>query len=348
MFVSFIIKITNIFKEIFLCFLEGLKVISSLFKTRVAFVLYSMFIIYIFVGNTTTEYKETSFKKYEDKLIYGETLKLYTYDACVQTPQYNNSHIALKVGNLNKYFSDNYPNSSIIYYDINTGYKYTYNKDKVYFGASLIKTLSALYIYEKALINESILDKKLIYLENYLKHSSVMMGRLGFGDQVSIRDLVNYSISVSDNTAYQMLLEYIGFDNLKAYGHSIGNKYTLEGNDRINGKISPEDAFNYMRRLYSYINNNDKLGQELRGYFKNNYALYFENKKVPILHKSGDWIEAHHDIAIIEDENPFIIIVLTNHGQGEKVSIKDISTKIYSFHEFYTNKQEQLCNVYKN
>ncbi len=348
MFESFIIKILNIFKEIFLCFLEGLRVISSLFKSKVAFVVYSTLLIYIFVGNVKEKNNEITFQNREDRLIYGETLKHYTYDACVQTPQYNNSHIALKVGNLNKYFSNTYPNSSIIYYDINTGYKYSYNKDKVYFGASLIKTLSAIYIYEKALINESILDKKLIYLENYLKHSSIMMGRLEFGDQVAIRDLVNYSISVSDNTAYQMLLEYIGFNNLKSYGHSIGNKYTLEGNDQINGKISPEDAFNYMKRLYYYINNNDKLGQELRGYFKNNYALYLENKKVPILNKSGDWKEAHHDIAIVEDNNPFIIIVLTNHGQGEKVSIKDISTKIYSFHDFYTNKHEQLCNIYKN
>ena len=212
----------------------------------------------------------------------------------------------------------------------------------------MIKTLSALYIYEKALVDESILDKKLIYTENYLKHGAPIMSEKNFGDQFTIRELVNYSISVSDNIAYKMLLEYIGFNNLKSYGHSIGNKHTLEGDDRINGNINLNDAFNYMKRLYDYINNNGELGKELREYFKNNHALYFENNYNSILHKSGDWKEAHHDTAIIEDENPYIIVILTNHGQEEKISIKDISSKIYSFHRLYTDNQKQVCDVYKN
>lgn len=347
MFIIFVNKIIDFIKEIFLYFFEGLRVIFCALKSKVAFVFYAMIFVYFFADLMTLKNNEMSIVKESNRLISEETLDFFNYDLCTGTPLYNNRNISTGVGNMNKYFSETYPNSSILYYDIKTGYKYTYNENKVYFGASLIKTLSALYIYEKALVDESILDKKIIYTESYLKHSAPMMGKKEFGEQVTLRELVNYSISVSDNIAYKMLLEYIGFYNLKSYGYSIGNKHTLEGNDGINGNINLNDALNYMKRLYDYINNNDKLGKELRGYFKNNYALYFEKNPSPILHKSGDWIKAHHDIAIIEDENPYIIIILTNNGQGEKLSIKDISNKIYSFHKLYTDNQKQICDVYK-
>lgn len=342
----YINKLIGFIKEILDCFIVGLKFIFSLLKTKVAFVIYAMFFVYMSVELSSLKLSEIKTVNQVGRLINEQELKDITYNMCMQSPQYRDIEIMSKEIELNQYFNNKHPNTSIVYYNLKTGYQYNYNKEQVYFGASLIKTLSALYIYEQALIDESILDEKIIYTENYLKHGSSIMSTKSFGDQFSIRELVKYSINVSDNIAYKMLLEYIGFDKLKSFGHSIGNKYTLEGNDRINGKINPSDALNYMIRLNDYINNNGELGKELESYFNNKNAFHLTNYNSTILHKSGDWKEAHHNIAIVKDDNPFIIIVLTNNGQGELFSIKDISKKIYNYNEFYNTKRLELCRQY--
>lgn len=350
-FTILVLEIFNFIFGFFLSIIKHLKIsikfIFSLLKSKPAMIIYSMGFVYVFVNAISLGYVETSTINEGNKLISNETMKIFNHDVCMESPQYNNKQINSKLNDMNKYFEEKYPNASILYYDINTEYKYTYNKDKVYFGASLIKTLSALYIYERALGDEAFLDKKLIYTENHLKHSAVVMDKKSFGDQLSLRSLVDYSISSSDNIAYKMLLDYIGYNTLKQYGYSIGNKHTLSGGS-INGNINLNDSLNYMKRLYSYMNTNGELGKELRSYFNNDYALYLKKDRNELLHKSGDWENAHHDIGIIEDKNPFIIVVLTNHGQGEQLSIKDISSKIYEFHSYYNNKKEQICNTYKN
>ena len=72
---------------------------------------------------------------------------------------------------------------------------------------------------------------------------------------ISLRDLVKYAITVSDNSAHQMLVDYIGFTNLKKYGNSLGAKNTLIGGDNF-GQIDTNDSIAYLTELYKFINDN--------------------------------------------------------------------------------------------
>jgi len=254
----------------------------------------------------------------------------------------NNDQLKIQKEELKKYILNKYPNTSIKYFNLNTKLDFSYNEKEVYYGASLIKVLTALYIYEEAIENPSILDNTMIYTSKYVKAYSLEMKKRKVGEKVTIRDLVKYSISVSDNSAHFMLVDYIGFDKLKEYGNSIGNKYTLIGGDKY-GNIDLNDAFNYMYLVNKYINE-EKLGKELRKSFDNEYYNYLIFDDVNVLHKYGFHKMYFHDIGIVEDKNPYIIVILSRYGLNDKETIlKNISSKVRDFHNYYENLIEKVC-----
>ena len=81
---------------------------------------------------------------------------------------------------------------SIGYYNINTRYSYIYN-DKIYYGASTIKTLDALYYYN----HPSKLDD-------------------------AAKDRIKAAITVSSNDAHIANVNDIGLDEYRKYGEELG------------------------------------------------------------------------------------------------------------------------------
>lgn len=278
-----------------------------------------------------------------DKVLKEETLKKFKYEECVDN-LITSDKLKTKKDELKNYIVSKYPNTSIKYFDLNTKLDFNYNEKEVYYGASLIKVLTALYIYNQAIENPSILDDTMTYTSNYIKISSIAMAKRKVGEKITIRDLVKYSISVSDNSAHFMLVDYIGFNKLKEYGNSIGNKQTLIGGD-IYGNIDLNDAFNYIFLVNKYINE-EKLGKELKLNFDSEYYNYITFDNINVLHKHGDHRIYFHDIGIVEDKNPYIIVILTKYGLNDKEQIlKNISYKVRDFHNYYINLKEEACNL---
>lgn len=217
-------------------------------------------------------------------------------------PSYDNS---------NTYYNDldneivNYINNkgydvSIGYYNLTNGKSFYYNENKVYYGASLIKTLLSMYMYENDLVNDS---------------NKLDMEKM---------------ISVSNNDSYFNLFYQVGFNNLKDYGNELGTKYTLVGPDNF-GMTSVIDQIIVFKKLYSMITDNKYA--EMKSYFINDY---FNNLKINnnvVLHKYGYWDSVYHDCGIFLDKNPYILVVLTNHGYGDYENIvNDISNLMYKYH----------------
>ena len=159
---------------------------------------------------------------------------------------------------LEKYIKDNKYNVSIIYYILQNGYTYRYRSKVVYYGASLIKTLDALYVYEK------------LY------------------DRDDLKPLVEKAITVSDNTAHRQLVDAIGINNLRQYGEYLGAKYCLTKSDTdYYANTNAEDQLLYMKYLWDFINNTEK-GKELKLFFINDYYNYLTfDKNIPVMHKYG-------------------------------------------------------------
>ncbi len=205
---------------------------------------------------------------------------------------------------LEKYIKDQGYKVSIIYYNLQNGYIYKYRPNVVYYGASLIKTLDALYVYEK------------------------------LSDREDLKSLVKPAITISDNIAHRQLVDAIGINNLRAYGSGMGAKYCLtKGDSDYYANTTAEDQLIYMKYLWSFINSNS-LGGELKQYFINDFHNHLAfNNNIPVMHKYGYYGNYFHDVGIVFDNMPYIVIILTNEGKNDYATIiNDLSKRINHLH----------------
>lgn len=209
------------------------------------------------------------------------------------------------IDSLEAYIKDKNYNVSLGYVNLNTGYTYLYNEKVVYYGASLVKTVDALYVYEKLNFNEA------------------------------TRKKVESAISVSDNTAHRQLVDLIGIENLRSYGRELGaNKFLTRSNSDYFGNTTVKDQITIWKYLYEFINSNSK-GSELKNYFINTYCNYLLFDGIPTtMHKYGYYGSYFHDVGIVYSDNPYLVVILTKHGNGDfKSVVQDLSKKIYELNK---------------
>ncbi len=205
---------------------------------------------------------------------------------------------------LNKYLSKY--KVSVGYINLKNRFTYLYDEKKTYFGASLIKNIDAMYIYEN-----NITDKKVL------------------GD-------VKKAISVSDNDAHANLVKYIGIERFRSYASSIGGTLSnCHGTYFCDSNILEQLAF--FDHLYLLINTLDN-GDELASYYINNHKNYLSfDKKYTNIHKYGVTSPYFHDAGIFLGDNPYIIVVLTAEKGNKEISynklINNISKKISKLNE---------------
>lgn len=250
---------------------------------------------------------------------------------------------------LNNYIKKHY-NASILYENLASGFTYNYNTDKVYYAASTIKALDALYIYTKAFNGEINLDEKVDYESKFYDKSSKGMSQYKFGEKVSLRDLVKYVIVFSDNTAHNMLVNYIGRSNLQQFGNDLGAKNTLNGSDNY-GNIDVYDAIIYMKQLNNFFNKDNSLSKELKSYFllAEQNALEITEENVQAASKYGRYGYNYHEYGIVYAESPYVVAILTNEGKGDFGSkVEDINKHIYELNKLFTENRKSTCETILN
>lgn len=246
--------------------------------------------------------------------------------------------------------SNNYQ-VSLFYEDMKTSFSYTYQPTRVYYGCSLIKIVDAIYLINKAINQEINLDNETVtYTENYKRAFSSGMAKEKIGDKIPLRTLIRYAITVSDNTAHLMLVDYIGFDNLKNYGKSLGAKVILTGGDNF-GNQTAEDTNIYLKEAYKIITENEEYGPFLKEIMGNNERNAFNTENVKIYHKYGSFGDNYHDIGLSLEENPYAISILTLHEKsGYKKIVQNIHEKVRELrNQFYENRKSTCqLEVYGN
>lgn len=190
---------------------------------------------------------------------------------------------------------------SIGYRNLDNGLEYNYNANKVYYGASLIKTLDALYVFEKMELTED------------------------------LKYCVNEAISISSNSCHKKLVDTIGINNLRNYGKSLGAKNVLtRGNDDYFANTTIADQLIFMNHLYEFIRTNPR-GDELKSYFINTHYNFLSFDGAPILlHKYGYYGKYFHESGIVLADAPYIISILSEEANKDYPTIfNDLSMKIY-------------------
>ncbi len=303
--------------------------------------------IAIINNRTSQTVKIERIKKEEPIVIEDDKKRLEDINLCMNK-EFNESDTSKEIetylNDLNSNLSTAY-NISVIYKDIERGFTYSLHTDQVYYAASTIKALDALYIYDKASKGELKLDDTITYSSKYTMSSSKYMQTRKPGEKITIKELVKAAVEVSDNTAHNILLSYIGKNNLREYGKSLGATNTLTSGDGF-GNITVDDAIIYMNAIYNFIKDNNELGEELKSFFLNaeQNDLAVPEYHVEAAHKYGEYKEFYHDIGIVYDKHPYLIAILTKEGRKDFENIvKDINKKIYELHLLYYSNREKIC-----
>lgn len=335
------------------------KVLTIVFSIIIIVVIF--FGIFFFVKtisdniqeNKTLELEKEKKLEEQKRREEEERKKLALYNECLDR-KFSNFDLTEKVVNaqneLTNYIKNNYK-ASVSYFDFTYGFSYDYNQDNVYYAASTIKSLAALYIYTQAAEGKISLDDTITYLSKYKVSYSAGVSKHKIGSKIKIRDLVKYSVIYSDNSAHQMLVSYIGRGKLKEFGKNLGAKNTLNGGDNF-GNISSADGIIYMNAVNNFIENNGELGDELKKYFVTSQQNEISVNNLDVAHKYGLYKNYYHNMGIVYDEKPYVVSIMTLHGNKknkEKV-ISDLSNKVYELHNLFKVNREEVCNleVYAN
>lgn len=197
------------------------------------------------------------------------------------------------------------------------------NEDKVFQSASLIK----LFILEALL--EKISQKSLSYSDR--KSINFIDKAPGFGVlkvldnelSVTIKDLATLMITLSDNTATNILIDILGIENIQNFINKRGysgtklqrKMYDFEGKKRgLDNFTNAKDTLKVLQNLYSdetalYILKNQLCNSKI--------PLYFF-RKVDVAHKTGDSDNIEHDAGRIFFDNIFVDLIILAEGENKE------------------------------
>ena len=211
---------------------------------------------------------------------------------------------------LDRYLNDLGLNVSFGFYRFDDGYEFTVNPDKVYYGASLVKTLDAMYAYE---------------------HSA---------PDYATKNLIRNAISYSNNSSHVALVQKYGIDNLRAYAREIGMTHHLTPSQIYSDTYyfcdtTVHDQLAEWKHLWTLINTLPN-GGELQSYFINNYwpNLRF-NGSPTLMYKNGDYGIWYHEVGIIYAERPYLVATLSTHRQDWRYLriTEDFSHRVYMINQ---------------
>ena len=243
----------------------------------------------------------------------------------------------------------------VYYLNVETGFAYAYNPDRVFFGASLNKANYALYIYTAA---------ERGYIDLYAEHifnAGDWWGGTGIlrfkpaGTRLTTRELLYYSVVHSDNAAHRMLARYM--DTIPfSY-----RDFTLElgGNpdfiiDAYSHNTSAADTALWFDTIRQYMESDSRYSHYLREDLLNTSPLshpYFTRGTVfggdgdidvrliyseyPVAHKYGWSADAFNAAGIIYAESPFLLVIVSDMAFGAHELFNNIVEMMQAFNGRY-------------
>lgn len=341
--------------------------VSAIASNKIAVII--IFLLSIFLINKTYCYKEelndykndniTEKKTSNTNYYYNNTNNLDTKTlksiaateliTCINEKLDINklpANLTQTISELNNFYnsSDNY--FSFLYKDIYTGFTIAYNENQPIPTASTIKAPAMIYLYELASKKEIDLNEKLTYTLNFYSNGSGVLKNKEPGTEYTIKQLIEYAIHDSDNIAYKMLMNRFNCEKMYSFWKDKGTTNIFKY-DTVWGYTSTKDASIYMQELYNFYLTDNTYGEELMTYFQNAEWKQITNKegKFNTANKGGWSDETFHDVAIVFEENPYILVIMSKTGTSDYDNLfQKTSTLIGNFHEEYWKYKMTKCN----
>ncbi len=205
-----------------------------------------------------------------------------------------------------------YEGVSVFFEDIASGYNYSYNDQRTYFSASVIKAPYMLYLYKQIESGALDINQTFTYEPADVWTGSGIIKDMEFGSTFTLGTLMDYTIVHSDNVAFRKLAKHFGskgFNELLAqWGLQDSNTQSALGS-----LISARDTATFAREIYKYIEGNNTYSETLKTNMMSTTGPMIKSQ-FPLARKSGGTVDVLHDMAIVYAPSNYILVIMSTHG----------------------------------
>ena len=232
--------------------------------------------------------------------------------------------------------------------DLTSGEEFFINPDEVMPQASSIKIAVLADLYLQAQQGKlKLTDEYIVRKEDLVDGSDIMLGLTPGITHLTLRDLATMMIAVSDNSATNVLIERVGFDNVNAMLGNMGLhttrlrrkmmdlKAASEGRENIS---TPREMMTLLASIYSGKLLNKEMTADffkMLGTHKQSSMLDGLPSEVISANKPGELEAVRNDSGIVfVKDRPYVLCVMTTYLKNEadgSAAIRKIAALTYSY-----------------
>ena len=217
-------------------------------------------------------------------------------------------------------------NVCINFYDLNKNNGFSVNGDKKVLSASMIKLLILAELMKKIFENKFSLSDT-VMMANFMKiEGDGVLKELNTGHHFTLKELATLMIIVSDNQATNILIDFLGMENINQLGKELDLKETFLGRKMMDAEARKKGYDNYtcaddisllLKLIYQEKLINKEASQLmldilLRQQQGERLQRYLPSD-IKIAHKCGDLDNLENDGGIIWlGGRAYILVILTN------------------------------------
>ena len=217
-------------------------------------------------------------------------------------------------------------NVCINFYDLNKNNGFSVNGDKKVLSASMIKLLILAELMKKIFENKFSLSDT-VMMANFMKiGGDGVLKELNTGHHFTLKELATLMMIVSDNQATNILIDFLGMENINQLGKELDLKETFLGRKMMDAEARKKGYDNYtcaddisllLKLIYQEKLINKEASQLmldilLRQQQGERLQRYLPSD-IKIAHKCGDLDNLENDGGIIWlGDRAYILVVLTN------------------------------------
>jgi len=225
---------------------------------------------------------------------------------------------------------------SVHFENLDTGFIYQHNAERVYFSASAIKAPYALYVYLRAERGKADLSRVHTYTQANRWGGSGRIQHMPFGSTFTELELLYLALSISDNVAFRMLVHRIyGFEGYREFVASLGANPNHVRNV-TSASLTANDAGIMARAMHEYIESGGTYSEHFQNaLFANRYPFITSDHR--LASKSGWDVGAYHDIAIVYAPSPYVLVIMSEFvgNATDRRVFHEISMAIQHFNDRY-------------
>lgn len=247
-------------------------------------------------------------------------------------------------------YTDTNANVSIVLKDLtNDKWLYLLNENRVVASASTIKVLIMIEALNQVLEEKYQLNQKIKVREEDKVDFSIVKDLTA--DSYNYIDLITLMIIVSDNTATNILIDLLGYENINKMADKLELKNTILARKMLEFKAIKEGRQNYtsptdmailMERIYRKQILTPEMCELIIDILKKqkykDCLVRFLSENVDIAHKTGVLKNLSHDIGIFYLDNIDYLLGVFVTGADSDIEAKEVIGKISKvIYDYYSS-----------